>query len=102
MDSAPRAQEPVRNPLGLASAALGLVAILSLVGLFKADWDTETSFLTAVGAAFLGVVLAAAAVVWSISKRGRGWAAALIGLLVSLAALCWCAWTFVILLRAAA
>jgi hypothetical protein len=48
------------------------------------------------------LVVAVVAVGWSIANRGRGWLAAVAALLASTAALGWVAWTFLLLVRAAA
>ena len=96
------ASEPIRNPPAYVALALSAVAALALAILFKVDWNLDVSLLVAAGAAALAALLAFVAVGWSIAKRGRGWAAAVAALLVSLAALGWVAWAFVILIGAAA
>jgi hypothetical protein len=96
------APEPIRNPPAYVAVGLSAVAALALVTLFKIDWNLSVSFLTAAAAAALATVAAVVAVAWSVAKRGRGWLAAVVALLVSLAALGWVGWTVVILIRAAA
>jgi hypothetical protein len=96
------AQEPIRNPPAFLAIGLAAVAALALTVLFKADWNLEVSFFTALGAAVAGLVVAVVAVGWSIAKRGRGWLAAVAAILVSAAALGWVAWTFLLIVRWAA
>ena len=95
-------QEPIRNPPAFVAIGLAFAAVIALAGLFKADWDAELSFFTAVAAAAGALLVAVASLGWSLAKRGRGWLAALAALLVSLAALGWVAWTFLILVRSSA
>jgi hypothetical protein len=94
--------EPVRNPPAFVAIGLAVAAAIALAGLFKADWDVETSFFAALVAAAGALVIAAGAVGWSLARRGRGWVAAAVAALVSAAALGWVAWTFLLLVRASA
>jgi hypothetical protein len=96
------AQEPIQNPPAFISVGLAAVAAAALVVLFKADWNLEISFFTALGAAVGALLAAVVAIGWSIAKRGQGWLAAIAALLASAAALGWVAWTFLILVRSAA
>jgi hypothetical protein len=96
------AQDAVRNPPALAAIGLATAAAIALAGLFKANWDLETSFFTALAAAVGALVAAVVAIGWSIGKRGQGWLSAIAALLASTAALGWVAWTFLLLIRSAA
>jgi hypothetical protein len=100
--SDPPQQEPIRNPPAYVAIAIAGIAVIALAGLFKADWDIEVSFFTALVAGVVAILVAVVAIGWSVAKRGRGWLAATAALLLSIGALGWVAWTFVLLLRASA
>ena len=98
----PAAPEPVRNPPAYVALSLSALATLAMAILFTVNWDLDVPLLTATGASALATLVALVAVGWSVAKRGRGWLAAVVALLVSLAALGWVAWAYVILIGAAA
>ena len=96
------AQEPIRNPPAFLAIGLAAFAALALVVLFKVDWNLDASLFAALAAAVGALIAAVVAVGWSIGKRGQGWLAAIAALLASAAAAGWVAWTFLLLLHAAA